>query len=220
MAATEAKKHIKEITAEYLPFWEPLFENMGIVKPWFYAKLGYNGGEFGTPKVECVRFWPSELDSGEDLYVELFNWDQNYYHGEKRTLYRLIGNKNWEKETSKYAKVESSSLSTATYAVRISDLEIVNTSSAKNIKAETVSIATTGAGITSSKFSSVSINSEAVGIVNTEFDPAFDETDANMSKMTMKDHYCITHNVPMSDKHWLNQLILNSRAWQQKQNQK
>lgn len=212
MAATEAKKHIKEITAEYLPFWEPLFENMGIAKPWFYAKLGYNGVEFGTPKVECVRFWPSELDSGEDLYVELFNWDQNYYHGDKRTLYRLVGNKNWEKETSKYAKVESSSLSTATYAVRISDLEIVNTSSAKNIKAEIVSVTTN-----TYKFSSVSIDSDAVNIINTEFDPAFDETDANMSKMTMKDHYCITHNVPMSDKPWLNQLILNSRKWLENQ---
>lgn len=212
MAATEAKKHIKEITAEYLPFWEPLFENMGIAKPWFYAKLGYNGVEFGTPKVECVRFWPSELDSGEDLYVELFNWDQNYYHGDKRTLYRLVGNKNWEKETSKYAKVESSSLSTATYAVRISDLEIVNTSSAKNIKAEIVSVTTS-----TPKFSSVSIDSDAVNIINTEFDPAFDETDASMIKMTMKDHYCITHNVPMSDKPWLNQLILNSRKWLENQ---
>lgn len=212
MAATEAKKHIKEITAEYLPFWESLFTTMGVSKPMFYAKLGYNGAEFGIPKVECVRFWPSELDSGEDLYVELFNWDQNYYHGDNRTLYRLVSNKNWEKETSKYVKVESSSLSTATYAVKISDLEVVNTSSAKNIKAETVSVTTS-----TPKFSLKSVSSEAVGLLNTEFDPAFDETDANMSKMTMKDHYCITHNVPLTDKPWLNQLILNSRKWLENQ---
>jgi len=204
MATETAKKHIKEITAEYLPFWEPLFTTMGVEKPMFYAKLGYNGVEFGMPKVECVRFWPSELDSGEDLYVELYNWDQNYYYNTDRVLLRLVANKNWEKETSKYAKIESSSLSTATYAVRISDLEVVNKTSSKNLKAEVYTLKST--------------EPEAFpGIIEAKYDASFDESDAHMSKMTMKDHYCITHNVPMSDKPWLNQLILNSRKWLENQ---
>jgi hypothetical protein len=206
--ATEAKKHIKEVTAEYLPFWEPLFKNMGLENPAFYAKLGYNGGEFGSTKVPCVRFWPSELNSGQDCYVELFDWDQNYYGKHERVLYRLKSDANWEK-SGKFAKVDSSSLSTANYAIRISDLEVVNTTPSKNLTAEIFTIKSTTPEI-------------FTGIVERDDDAAFDfsESDSHMSKMTLKDHYCITHNVPMSDKHWLNQLILNSRAWLEKQNQK
>jgi hypothetical protein len=211
MATETAKKHIKEVTAEYLPFWEPLFDNMGLAKPMFYAKLGYNGGEFGTPKVECVRFWPSELDSGQDCYVELFDWNQNYYNKSNRTLYRLKADTNWEK-TGKFAKVESSSLSTPTYALKISDLEVVNTTPSTHRTAEIYKVVSSAPEV-------------MTGIVEMEsataaFDPYLTETDAHMSNMTLKDHYCITHSVPMSDKPWLNQLILNSRAWLEKQNQK
>lgn len=204
MATETAKKHIKEVTADYLPFWEPLFENMGLTKPMFYAKLGYNGAEFGTPKVECVRFWPSELDSGQDCYVELFDWNQNFYGKTERVLHRLKADANWEK-SGKFAKVESSSLSTPTYAIRISDLEVVNTTPSKNATAEVYSAGRVGT-------STVSTIPEM-----TFDDPYLTETDAHMSNMTLKDHYCITHNVPMSDKPWLNQLILNSRKWLENQ---
>lgn len=204
MATETAKKHIKEITAEYLPFWEPLFENMGVSKPMFYAKLGYNGAEFGTPKVECVRFWPSELDSGQDCYVELFDWNQNYHGKTDRILYRLAADTNWQK-SGKFAKVESSSLSTPTYAIRISDLEVVNNTPSKNATADfyTVRVASTA--------STLSVPEMIFD------DPYVTETDAHMNNMTLKDHYCITHNVPMSDKPWLNQLILNSRKWLENQ---
>lgn len=204
MATETAKKHIKEVTADYLPFWEPLFENMGLSKPMFYAKLGYNGAEFGTPKVECVRFWPSELDSGQDCYVELFDWNQNYYGKTDRVLYRLKANADWEK-SGKFAKVESSSLSTPTYAIRISDLEMVNTTPSKNATAEVLSVGAAKVS-TAPSFPEMAFD-----------DPYLTETDAHMSNMTLKDHYCITHNVPMSDKPWLNQLILNSRKWLQNQ---
>lgn len=205
MATETAKKHIKEVTADYLPFWEPLFENMGLSKPMFYAKLGYNGAEFGTPKVECVRFWPSELDSGQDCYVELFDWNQNYYGKTERVLYRLKADANWEK-SGKFAKVESSSLSTPTYAIRISDLEVVNTTPSKNATAEVYSVGT------------MSEKSYTITSAEIPFEDAYHaETDAHMGNMTLKDHYCITHNVPMSDKPWLNQLILNSRKWLENQ---
>ena len=209
--ATEVKKHIKEVTAEYLPFWEPLFKNMGLENPAFYAKLGYNGSEFGSTKVPCVRFWPSELNSGQDCYVELFDWDQNYYGKSDRTLYRLKSDSNWER-SGKFTKVDTSSLSTATYAIKISDLEVINTTPSKNLTAEVYTLGTTTPEVMS-------------GVIEMEGTPAFisdpyGDTDAHMSNMTLKDHYCITHNVPMSDKTWLNQLILNSRAWLQKQNHK
>lgn len=209
MATETAKKHIKEITAEYLPFWEPLFKNMGLESPAFYAKLGYNGSEFGSTKVPCVRFWPSELNSGQDCYVELYDWDQNYYNKHERVLYRLKSDANWEK-SSKFVKIDTSSLSTATYAIKLSDLEVVNATPSKNLTAEIYKVAS---------------GAPEVMTIELESTPAFisdpyGDTDAHMNNMTLKDHYCITHNVPMSDKHWLNQLILNSRAWLEKQNQK
>jgi hypothetical protein len=184
---------------------------MGLAKPMFYAKLGYIGSEFGTPKVECVRFWPSELDSGQDCYIELYDWNQNYYNKTIRTLYRLKGDTNWEK-SGKFVRVDSASLSTPTYTLKISDLEGVNTTPCTNRTVEIYKVASGAPEV-------------MTGLVEMEGTPAFisdpyGDTDAHMSNMTLKDHYCITHNVPMSDKPWLNQLILNSRAWLEKQNQK
>lgn len=206
--AIQVKKHIKEVTAEYLPFWEPAFKNMGLDNPAFYAKLGYNGGEFGSTKVPCVRFWPSELNSGQDCYIELFDWDQLYYSNPNRILYRLKSDSNWEK-SGKFAKVDSSSLSTSTYAIRISDLDIVNLSSSSLATSEVISAPKTKTFV-------VPETTAKVGFTETipePLDSMFEDTDAHMSNMTLKDHYCITHNVPMSDKNWLNQLILNSRKW-------
>lgn len=46
-----------------------------------------------------------------------------------------------------------------------------------------------------------------------------EKEDSHYSAMTMRDYYCIKHNVPMSNKEWLNDLIEKGIKWQQK-NQK
>ena len=117
-ASDKEKKHISEITSEFKPFWERLFDKMGIGDPIFGAKLCYMGKEFGDPRKECVRFFPNELSSGKDYYLELFNWDQDNYHEGERVLYRHKYDPNWE-SSNKYVKVPVRSLSTSTYAIKI-----------------------------------------------------------------------------------------------------
>jgi hypothetical protein len=126
-AEDKPKKHISELTKELKPFWETLFDAYEIGKPTFGAKLGYMGKEFGEPRVACVRFFPNELSSGNDYYLELFDWDQNPLHEGQRVLYKHKFDPEWEKKIgSKYITVEVASLSTPTYAIKVSDLELVN----------------------------------------------------------------------------------------------
>jgi hypothetical protein len=92
----------------------------------------------------------------------------------------------------------------STYAVRLSDLELVNSTPV------------------TAAFAELKNNSGALMIGDDEpsYDDMFSEKeDCHQSAMTMRDHYCITHNVPFSNKQWLNELIKNAIAWQQK-NQK
>jgi hypothetical protein len=202
LKAPESKKHIREISAEYHPFWHPLFKTMGISSPRFGAKLCYMGKEFGEKRVECVRFWPNELSSGKDFYVELFDWDQEHYDRKNRVLYRLVDNPNWKANPGKYVEV-STSYESPTYAVKISDLEIVNSTPVTAAYAEVISIP---------KPFRVEVPSE-----EEEFSGMFSEKeDCHISGMTMRDKYCMQHNVPLSNKEWLNDLIKQTIAWQQK----
>jgi hypothetical protein len=203
-AATEPKKekHIKEITAEYLPFWQNLFTNMGISSPKFGAKLCYMGKEFGEDRIECVRFWSSELSCGQDFYVELFDWDKEHYDRANRKLYRLVNNPNWALNTKKYVGVETSSDSktSTTYTVKLSDLELVNSTPVTAAYAEIVKVPTTSSMME----------------VEEELFPSgmySEKEDSHYSAMTMRDYYCIKHNVPMSNKAWLNDLIKQGKQY-------
>jgi hypothetical protein len=42
-----------------------------------------------------------------------------------------------------------------------------------------------------------------------------EKEDDHISKMTIRDRYCITHNVPLSNKKWLNELIIKGKSWLQ-----
>lgn len=199
-AAAEPKKekNIKELTVEYAPFWQNLFTNMGISSPKFGAKLCYMGKEFGETREECVRFWNSELSSGQDFYVELFDWDKEYYDRTNRKLYRLVSNPNWKLNPKKYVEVETSAdgKTNTTYAVRLTDLELVN---------------------------STPVTARYAEIITPPSFPEFDEEleggmysekeDSHYSAMTMRDYYCIKHNVPLSNKGWLNDLIKKGKAY-------
>lgn len=201
-AATDTKKEkgIKELTVDYIPFWENLFTNMGISSPKFGAKLCYMGKEFGETRLECVRFWSSELSSGQDFYVEMFDWDKEYYDRANRKLYRLVNNPNWKLNPLKYVEVETSSdgKTNTTYAVRISDLELVNSTPVTARFAEVVAAPV---------FPDHQQEMEMMGGMYSE------KEDSHYSAMTMRDHYCITHNVPLSNKTWLNDLIKQGKVY-------
>jgi hypothetical protein len=204
-AATEPKKekNIKELTVDYAPFWQNLFTNMGISSPKFGAKLCYMGKEFGETRLECVRFWSSELSSGQDFFIEMFDWDKEHYDRANRKLYRLVNNPNWKLNPSKYVEVETSSdgKTNTTYAVRLSDLELVNSTPVTARFAEVV----TAPSIPASLFEEE--EEEMPGGMYSE------KEDTHYSAMTMRDYYCIKHNVPFSNKKWLNDLIKQSKSY-------
>ena len=193
----EKKKHIKEITTEYLPFWQNLFNHMGISSPRFGSKLCYMGKEFGEERVECVRFWASELSSNQDFYIEMFDWDQEHYDRKNRKLYRLVNNANWKLNTLKYVEVETSVEGRNTYAVRLSDLELVNSTPVTSAYADVITIV------------EESEDDLFAGMYS-------EKEDSHFSAMTMRDYYCVKQNVPMSNKEWLNDLIKTGIEWQQK----
>jgi len=193
----EKKKHIKEITTEYLPFWQNLFNHMGISSPRFGSKLCYMGKEFGEERVECVRFWASELSSNQDFYIEMFDWDQENYDRKNRKLYRLVNNPNWKLNTKKYVEVETSVEGRNTYAVRLSDLELVNSTPVTSAYADVITI------------EEESEDDLFPGMYS-------EKEDSHFSAMTMRDYYCVKQNVPMSNKEWLNDLIKTGIEWQQK----
>lgn len=201
-AVTEPKKekNIKELTAEYSPFWQNLFTNMGISSPRFGAKLCYMGKEFGESRVECVRFWSSELSCGQDFYVELFDWDKEHYDRANRKLYRLVNNPNWALNAVKYVPVETSSdgKTSTTYAIRLSDLELVNSTPVTAAYAEVVKPPLHVAEEIEEMFPG--------GMYS-------EKEDSHYSAMTMRDYYCIKHNVPLSNKAWLNELITQGQKY-------
>ena len=193
----EKKKHITQITTEYLPFWQNLFNQMDISSPKFGSKLCYMGKEFGDERVECVRFWASELSCNQDYYIEMFDWDQEHYDRKNRKLYRLVNNANWKLNTLKYVEVETSVEGRNTYAVRLSDLELVNSTIVTAAYADVITI------------EEESKDDLFPGMYS-------EKEDSHFSAMTMRDYYCVKQNVPMSNKEWLNDLIKTGIEWQQK----
>lgn len=216
MTATidKPKRHISAITADYKPFWQPLFDNMGLSNPTFGAKLCYMGKEFSTDgsRVPCLRFFPNELSSGNDYYTELFDWNQNKYDTLNRVLYRLRFNPNWQKETTRYIEILSEKLSTSTYAVRLSDLEVVNITDAKALYPELVRPAMSA----SASAGHLSLTAEDPFNEESMADMFSDKEDNHYSSMTIRDLYCMMQNVPMSNKKWLNELIEKGKQWQKK----
>lgn len=207
------RRHISAITAEYRPFWQPLFDNMGLSNPLFGAKLCYLGKEFANDgsRELCLRFFPSELNNGQDYYTELFNWDQDRYYPEKRILFRLKFDPEWQKNTHKYVEVPSDKMSTSTYAVRLSDLEMINTTSATAltptlVKPESGATLFSAPGVADKKDP---FDEESLSEMFTE------KEDQHYSSMTMRDLYCMLQNVPLTNKKWLNQLIEKGTQWQQ-----
>jgi hypothetical protein len=200
-ASKAPQKSFNDLAIEFFPYWKPYFENIGLPNPVFKTKLCYNSKEFPEGKIPGVRFFESELNSKDPIYIECVDWDQNFYDPMNRVLYKLEANPHWKGDPDKY--VRSSNTKHTTFAVRIGDLEVVNKTS---ITETSPQITTTSA-------------TPVVELEEDEYADMYIGSDDNhLSSMTMRDQYCITHNVPMSNKPWLNELIKNGRQWLKEQN--
>ena len=211
MSTTTKKKHINELTEEFRSFWEPLFEEMGIENPLFFAKLCYNGNEFGATPVETIRFYAEQISKNQDVYVELFDWFDKPYHQGERVLYKFKNNPDWRNSTDDYREItkkkDGSMLPYPSYAFKISSFEKVNRTSIKFNEPELTKISSEPE-LTLPKYDELE---------NEIFDDNYLEKDDNhYAQMTIRDIYCIVQNVPMSNKKWLNNLIKDGKQWQQK----
>lgn len=199
------KKSFNDLTTEFYPFWKPLFEKKGEPNPAFKVKLCYNSAEFMIEgeKQPAIRFFESELNSGHDMYIELCNWDYNFYEPMFRKIYKLKADANWASD-DKY--VQSNNSKHTTYAIKLADLELVNETSITKatpqfeVEEEAPSIAETSHTMEEEDYS----------------DLYADKEDAHSTTMTIRDEYCIRQNVPLSNKQWLNALIEKGREWQKK----
>ncbi len=208
------KKHINVITAEFKPYWEQLFVENGIENPTFLAKLCYQGSEFEVVdgrKSECVRFFGNELSKNQDLFVELFDWYDKPYEDGHRNLYRLKNKPDWKTAsnfcTEVTLKADGTSLPFTTYAVRVSDLELISRNK--------IEIAYPEMTKTSTKVELPVLEFEKVdlGVFEEEL-PFTEKDDAHYAQMTIRDIYCIVNKVPLSNKKWLNNLIDEGKKWQ------
>lgn len=199
--ANKAPKSFNELATEFFPYWKPYFENITLSNPVFKTKLCYNSKEFPEGKIPGVRFFESELNCKEPIYIECVDWDQNFYDPMNRVLYKIGPNPHWRGDPDKYVK--SGNPKHNTYAVRLEDLEVANKTSITE---------------KSPKLAIASIT-PVVDLEEDEYVKMYEGSDDNhLSSMTLRDQYCITHNVPMSNKSWLNELIKNGRQWLKEQN--
>jgi hypothetical protein len=212
MSTTTKKKHINELTEEFRPFWEPLFEKSGIENPLFFAKLCYNGNEFGVVPVETIRMYAEQVSKNQDVYVELFDWFDKPYHEGERVLYRLKNNPDWRENPEEYREItkkkDGTMLPYPSYAFKLSSFEMVNKTNIKFSEPETLTKTSKDPELPLADF----------GKIDTEiFDDNYLEKDDNhYAQMTIRDIYCIVQNVPMSNKKWLNSLIKEGKQCQQK----
>lgn len=211
MSTTTKKKHINELTEEFRSYWEPLFSELGIENPLFFAKLCYNGNEFSSTPVETIRFYAEQISKNQDVYVELFDWFDQPYHQGERVLYKFKNNPDWRNNPDDYREVtkkkDGSMLPYPSYAFKLSSFEIVNKTSLKFSEPE-LTKTSVESELTLPKYDPTD---------NEIFDDNFLEKDDNhYAQMTIRDIYCIVQNVPMSNKKWLNNLIKDGKQWQQK----
>jgi hypothetical protein len=205
MTVIAKKKHINEITEEFRKFWEPYFMKEGIENPIFLAKLCYTGTDFlfkdgtGCP---LFRMYAEQISKGQDVYLELYNWDDLPYDG-VRALYKFKNNPNWRDDKDSYVEILKKSngdpLPYPSYSFRLSHLELVNKSSMKALEPVTEEE-----------------DPEKIPKLDPKTDPVFDyeeeplfkeRDDAHYAQMTIRDIFCIIHKKPQSNKMWLNELI-------------
>lgn len=214
--ADSAKKHITEITADYRPYWQTVFDKTPNPNPPFSAKLCYMGKEFsagGTTRDECVRFFPNELSQEDGFYMELYNWEQGHYHEGYRVLYHLPHDPHW-RTNPEYKEITTTTsgakLSTPTYAVKLSQLQVVNKTSLKALAPELTTRAEKSAEPTLFADIDKLLDEEKYSDMYAEME------DAHYTSMTIRDLYCMLQNVPLSNKKFLNQLIEKGQQWQKK----
>lgn len=162
---------------------EQNFRNLGLLTPNFTIKFAY------TPKHRedlVVSMFPSEMESKEDVYLELTDGN-NYPIHDEPVLYRMRHNPFYKQGEYEVIPPDPSRNKNAeTYLIPVAELEIVAGSKTKDLKVPEKSISTA--------------NLEKLST-------SLEKEDAHYSEITIRDIAAIFLKAPVSNKKWLNNLI-------------
>lgn len=171
---------------------ERTFNKLGVSSPFFALKLPYAR----KGKSECViGFFPSELSSGDDIYVELTDIDFNPIYTEP-VLYKLRYNPFFKTEYEYVAPDPSKPKSSERYLVNFAELELVS----GNPKEHPLAGRTSSGSLP--QMSSVVVTST----------PVTELADCHYNELTARDWACIHLRIAESGKKWLNELIVKSKT--------
>ena len=144
----------------------------------------------------------------------MFDWYDKPYEEGYRNLYRLKNKPDWKTAPNFCVEVtlksDGTSLPFTTYAVRLSDLELISRNKLETAYPE---IAKTSTPVEEQQ--SLDLDFPKLGTVDFEEELPFTEKEDNhYAQMTIRDIYCIVNKVPLSNKKWLNTLIDEGKKWQ------
>lgn len=170
--------------------WEDYFKENGIDKELFTTKLVFKPKEWDK-KEYAVTFFLNELPKKNEVkYIELIQTDRNkkentpLINNNKRFLYKLVYRP--IEEYTLFKRMSSSNKEYEVCAIKYKQLELHLDKKISNVNEEV-------------------INEDFLN----ELELASAE-DAPFNSMTIRDFYCILHNVPKTRQKWLNKLIIEN----------
>lgn len=178
-----------QIVADMIKFHAPVFEILGVQKPNFYPKALF---EWKGTKV--ISLYERELTASE-FYLELCN--DFYEPNQPRKLLRWRGN---PAHVEEYLKVEGKY--GERFYVPIEELEEVDITPLIKKKEEKI--------VQDAKVAMSTFGVSAIDTAPFVLDDERGSQDELASKMTIRDHCAIKWGLPVSQKDWLNELVLKN----------
>jgi len=175
---------------------EQNFRNLGLLTPNFTIKFAY------VPKHRedmVVSMFPSEMECGEDIYMELTDGN-NYPMHENPVLYKLRHNPYYKQGEYEVIPPDPSRNKNAeTYLVPLSELEIIAGSNSSAVVEKKAAPAIAKKPLVSTS------------ILSDESPFQKEKEDAHYSELTIRDLAAILLKSPVSNKKWLNNLITTNK---------
>jgi hypothetical protein len=174
---------------------EENFRSLGLLDPYFAVKLAYKPA--GKNEM-LVSMFISELERKDGMYMELIDFDNHPIH-DKPVLYKYRHNPYYKSEYVYDPPREKKNFET--YLVPVSELEIIagklpmDISETSQPKVETKT--------------KISIPLEMKEPVTESI--YAEKEDAHYSELTVRDIAAMLMRIPVSNKKWLNQLIVQSK---------
>lgn len=130
ISTTEKPEDKREKLKKLRDYHQPVFDRLGVPNAIFFGKLAYRPS--GMEEIH-ISFFESEINKGEDVYVEFTNRDL-VPEDPERTLYKWVNNPHYAEE---YAVTEPSvKTGHVRYLVPVSELVVMSTKTEPGVQKE------------------------------------------------------------------------------------